>query len=62
MVGVDGITREEYGQGLEDNLQDLQALMKSTKYRHQAIRCGHPLRTPQETGITTVAIVATELH
>src|SRR5215468_2964701 len=40
-VGVDGITKEQYGQGLEANLQDLQARLKAQRYRHQPIRRGH---------------------
>ena len=37
-VGVDGITKEQYGQALEANLQDLHARMKAKRYRHQPIR------------------------
>ena len=37
-VGVDGITKEQYGQALESNLQDLHARMKAKRYRHQPIR------------------------
>jgi hypothetical protein len=40
-VGVDGITKEEYGQALEANLQDLHARMKAKRYRHQPIRRVH---------------------
>jgi RNA-directed DNA polymerase len=40
-VGVDGVTKEQYGQELEANLQDLHARMKSTRYRHQPIRRVH---------------------
>ena len=36
-VGVDGVTKEAYGQNLEENLQDLHARMKAMKYRHQPI-------------------------
>jgi retron-type reverse transcriptase len=38
---VDGVTKEQYGQALEDNLQDLQARLKAQRYRHQPIRRGH---------------------
>lgn len=37
-MGVDGVTKEEYGQALEANLQDLHARMKAKRHRHQPIR------------------------
>jgi group II intron reverse transcriptase/maturase len=37
-VGVDGVTKEQYGRSLEENLQDLHARMKAKRYRHQPIR------------------------
>jgi hypothetical protein len=37
-VGVDGVTKEQYGQALESNLRDLHARMKAKSYRHQPIR------------------------
>jgi group II intron reverse transcriptase/maturase len=37
-VGVDGVTKDEYGQGLEQNLQNLHERMKAKRYRHQPIR------------------------
>jgi group II intron reverse transcriptase/maturase len=40
-VGVDGVTKEQYGRDLEANLQDLHARMKSKRYRHQPIRRVH---------------------
>ncbi|MHC4357062.1 MAG: group II intron reverse transcriptase/maturase [Planctomycetota bacterium] len=40
-VGVDGVTKEAYGQNLEENLQSLHARMKAMKYRHQPIRRVH---------------------
>ena len=40
-VGVDGITKAQYGQNLEANLQDLHARLKSKQYRHQPIRRVH---------------------
>ena len=36
-VGVDGVTREQFGQDLEGNLEDLHARLKSKRYRHQPI-------------------------
>ena len=38
LVGVDGVTKGQYGQDLEKNLQDLRARMKAKRYRHQPIR------------------------
>jgi group II intron reverse transcriptase/maturase len=40
-VGVDGVTKEQFGQDLEANLQDLHARLKSKRYRHQPIRRVH---------------------
>jgi group II intron reverse transcriptase/maturase len=48
-VGVDGITKEQYGQALEANLQDLHARMKAKRYRHQPIR---RVYIPKEQGKT----------
>src|SRR6266446_1298674 len=40
-VGVDGVTKEQYGQNLEATLQDLHARLKAKQYRHQSIRRVH---------------------
>ena len=40
-VGVDGVTKEQYGQNLEANLQDLHVRLKGKRYRHQPIRRVH---------------------
>ncbi len=40
-VGVDGVTKEQYGQDLERNLRDLHERMKAKRYRHQPIRRVH---------------------
>jgi len=40
-VGVDGVTKEQYGKNLEQNLQDLHARLKEMRYRHQPIRRVH---------------------
>jgi len=40
-VGVDGVTKEQYGRNLESNLQDLHARLKTKRYRHQPIRHVH---------------------
>jgi group II intron reverse transcriptase/maturase len=37
-VGVDGVTKEAYGENLESNLEDLHGRLKSQRYRHQPIR------------------------
>ena len=48
-VGVDGVTKEKYGQNLEDNLRDLNVRMVSRQYRHQPIRRVH---IPKDKGKT----------
>ena len=48
-VGVDGVTKEQYGQDLERNLQDLHGRMKAKRYRHQPIRRVH---IPKDQGKT----------
>jgi group II intron reverse transcriptase/maturase len=40
-VGMDGVTKAQYGQALEGNLQDLHARLKAQRYRHQLIRRVH---------------------
>ncbi len=40
-VGVDGVTKEQYGQDLERNLQDLHQRLRSKRWRHQPIRRVH---------------------
>src|SRR2546425_9183101 len=40
-VGVDGVTKEQYGQHLEATLQDLHERLKEKQYRHQPIRRVH---------------------
>jgi RNA-directed DNA polymerase len=40
-VGVDGVTKEDYGQNLEANLQDLHQRLRSQRYRHQPIQRVH---------------------
>jgi group II intron reverse transcriptase/maturase len=48
-VGVDGVTKEQYGQELERNLRDLHEQMRSMRYRHQPIRRVH---IPKDKGKT----------
>jgi RNA-directed DNA polymerase len=56
-VGVDGVTKEQYGEHLEENLRGLHGRMKAAKYRHQSIRRVHIPKAPGKTrpiGISTV--------
>lgn len=48
-VGVDGITKEQYGQDLEVKLRNLHQRMRSKTWRHQPIRRVH---IPKEQGKT----------
>jgi group II intron reverse transcriptase/maturase len=40
-VGVDGVTKEQYGRNLEAHLQDLHTRLQAKQYRHQPIRRVH---------------------
>jgi RNA-directed DNA polymerase len=40
-VGVDGVTKEHYGQDLLGNLEDLHERLRAKRYRHQPIRRVH---------------------
>jgi group II intron reverse transcriptase/maturase len=56
-VGVDGVSKEQYGARLEDNLQQLHTRMKEGRYRHQPIRRVHIPKAPGKTrpiGISTI--------
>jgi RNA-directed DNA polymerase len=56
-VGVDGVTKEQYGENLQDNLRMLHERMKGGQYRHQLIRRVHIPKAPGKTrpiGISTV--------
>jgi len=48
-VGVDGMTKERYGQDLQANLADLHERLRSRRYRHQPIKRVH---IPKENGKT----------
>lgn len=48
-VGVDGVTKEQYGEDLERKLEDLHERLKTKRYRHQPIRRVH---IPKEKGKT----------
>ena len=56
-VGVDGVTKEQYGERLEDNLRALHTRMREGRYRHQPIRRVHIPKAPGKTrpiGISTI--------
>ena len=46
-VGVDGVTKEEYGRELADNIRCLYDRMRTARYRHQPIR---RVRIPKANG------------
>jgi retron-type reverse transcriptase len=46
-VGIDGITKEQYGQELERNIRDLHERLRTKRWRHQPIRRVH---IPKENG------------
>ena len=48
-VGIDGVTKETYGQDLEANLQVLHEKLRSKRWRHQPIRRIH---IPKDKGKT----------
>lgn len=55
-VGVDGITKDEYGEELLGNLQRLHARLKAGQYRHQPIRRVH---IPKDGGTTRALGIST---
>jgi len=57
-MGVDGVTKAEYGRDLEANLQDLHSRLKAMKYRHQPIRRVHIFKDKNRT--RPIGISATE--
>lgn len=48
-AGVDGVTKEEYAEDLENNLQALHARLKAKQYRHRPIRRVHIPKAPDKT-------------
>ena len=48
-AGVDGVTKEQYGQKLRENLENLHERLKAKRYRHQPIRRVH---IPKDKGKT----------
>jgi len=57
-VGVDGVSKEEYGGNLDENLQDLHVRLKARKYRHQPILRVHIPKDKNRT--RPIGISATE--
>jgi RNA-directed DNA polymerase len=56
-VGVDGITKERYGQDLQNHLRELHERLRTKRYRHQPIRRVHIPKEPGRTrpiGISTI--------
>jgi RNA-directed DNA polymerase len=56
-VGVDGITKEQYEQGLERKLRDLHERLRTGRYRHQPIRRVHIPKAQGKTrpiGVSTI--------
>ena len=55
-VGVDGVTKEHYGERLEEHLEALHQALREGRYRHQPIRRVHIPKAPDKTrpiGIST---------
>jgi len=48
-VGVDGITKEQYEQQLEENIQELHGRLKAGQWRHRPIRRVHIPKAPGKT-------------
>ena len=55
-MGVDGVTKEQYGRNLEGNLQGLYERHRTKRYRHQPIRRVH---VPKDQGKTRPIGVST---
>jgi len=56
-VGVDGTTKEQYGEALEHNVAELHQRLKTKRYRHQPIRRVHIPKDKGKTrpiGISTI--------
>jgi group II intron reverse transcriptase/maturase len=56
-VGVDGVTKEQYGERLEENLRSLHTRMREGRYRHQPIKRVEIPKAPGKTrpiGISTI--------
>lgn len=56
-AGVDGVTKEQYGQDLDGKIKDLHERLKTGKYRHQPILRVHIPKAPGKTrpiGISSI--------
>jgi group II intron reverse transcriptase/maturase len=56
-VGVDGVSKEHYGERLEEHLEALHQALREGRYRHQPIRRVHIPKEPGKTrpiGISTI--------
>ena len=56
-VGVDGVSWQQYGEHLDENVRALHERMKAGRYRHQPIRRVHIPKAPGKTrpiGISTI--------
>jgi group II intron reverse transcriptase/maturase len=56
-VGVDGVTKEQYGQNLEENIRVLHDRLKAGRYRHKPIRRVH---IPKENGTRPIGVSSFE--
>lgn len=48
-AGVDGVTKAQYGQNLDENLRALHERLKAMQYRHQPMRRVHIPKGPRKT-------------
>jgi retron-type reverse transcriptase len=61
-VGIDGVTKQQYEEHLQENLQDLLERLKSKRYRHQPIQRVHipkPNGKTRPIGVSTVRVNCT---
>jgi group II intron reverse transcriptase/maturase len=59
-VGVDGVTKAEYGRGLERRLADLHRRLKTRRWRHQPIRRAHIPKGESKTKTRPIGISCLE--
>jgi len=55
--GVDGVSKDDYAQHLEEHVRQLHARLRTKRYRHQSIRRAHIPKAPGRTrpiGISTI--------
>ena len=56
-VGVDGTTKEAYGENLDQNIQDLHRRLRTMKYRHRPIRRVNIPKAPGKTRPIGIACI-----